>query len=84
MWSCERSIDTPAPASAVWKQYEDVAGWPAWNPGFESVRLGGPFLPGTNGSVVITTVPVPEPGALALAGLAAAAWGWRRRRISRR
>jgi len=51
MWSCERTITTSTPASAIWAQYEDVATWPAWNPGFESVRLTGPFRTGTTGTV---------------------------------
>ena len=47
MWQRSFSILTPAPVAAVWRLFEDVAGWPAWNAGIESISIDGPFADGT-------------------------------------
>ena len=47
MWTATASIDTTAPPQAVWRLFEDVAGWPAWNAGIEHIALNGPFATGS-------------------------------------
>ena len=47
MWTATASIDTTAAPQAVWRLFEDVAGWPAWNAGIERIALHGPFATGT-------------------------------------
>lgn len=51
MWSVEHSVDTPAPAEAVWRRYVDVATWPEWNSAVQSVHLDGEFVGGTTGTL---------------------------------
>ena len=43
MWTATASIETAASPQAVWRLFEDVAGWPAWNAGIERIELHGPF-----------------------------------------
>jgi hypothetical protein len=47
MWQRSFSIFTPAPVAAVWRLFEDVEGWTAWNAGIESIGIHGPFASGT-------------------------------------
>jgi len=47
MWEYEYSVETAASASAVWRQWSDVAAWPQWNEGIESITIDGPFAVGT-------------------------------------
>jgi hypothetical protein len=47
MWQRSFSILTPAPLAAVWRLFEDVEGWTAWNAGIESIVMNGPFQDGT-------------------------------------
>jgi hypothetical protein len=47
MWQRSFSILASAPVAAVWRLFEDVDGWPAWNAGIESISIDGPFADGT-------------------------------------
>lgn len=47
MWEYEYSVETAATAAAVWRHWSDVAAWPQWNEGIESIAINGPFAVGT-------------------------------------
>ncbi|MFL6698407.1 MAG: SRPBCC family protein [Vitreoscilla sp.] len=47
MWTDTTSIDTTASPQALWRLFEDVAGWTRWNAGIERITLHGPFAAGT-------------------------------------
>lgn len=47
MWTSTASIDTTAPPQALWRLFEDVAGWTRWNAGIERIALHGPFAAGS-------------------------------------
>jgi hypothetical protein len=46
-WAAAHTIETTASREAVWRLFEDVAGWPSWNAGIERIALLGPFANGT-------------------------------------
>lgn len=46
MWKAETDIDIEAESAHVWTLFADVAGWPKWNAGVESIELHGPFADG--------------------------------------
>jgi uncharacterized protein YndB with AHSA1/START domain len=48
MWEYEYSLETGAPATAIWRHWSDPAGWPAWNAGIATIRIDGPFAAGTS------------------------------------
>jgi hypothetical protein len=48
MWTTEHSIETIASPEAIWQQWADVAGWPAWNADLEKAELSGPFAAGSS------------------------------------
>lgn len=48
MWDYEYALQTPATPEAVWRRWSDVAGWPAWNDGIETIVVDGPFAAGTS------------------------------------
>ena len=47
MWTHSTSIATTATPEALWRLFEDVAGWTGWNAGIERIELHGPFAAGT-------------------------------------
>lgn len=47
MWKSETGIDIDAASARIWKLFADVAGWPKWNAGVESIALNGPFADGS-------------------------------------
>jgi uncharacterized protein YndB with AHSA1/START domain len=47
MWEYEHSVETSAPAEAVWEHWSDMEAWPQWNDGIESIKINGPFAVGT-------------------------------------
>jgi uncharacterized protein YndB with AHSA1/START domain len=47
MWTSTASIDTTASPQALWRLFEDVAGWTRWNAGIERIALHGPFASGS-------------------------------------
>ena len=47
MWEYEYSAETTAAAEVLWRHWTDMAAWPAWNAGIETIEVGGPFQVGT-------------------------------------
>jgi uncharacterized protein YndB with AHSA1/START domain len=47
MWTHSTSIATTASPQALWRLFEDVAGWTRWNAGIERIALRGPFASGS-------------------------------------
>jgi len=47
MWTHSTSIATTATPEALWRLFEDVAGWTGWNAGIERIALNGPFASGS-------------------------------------
>ncbi|MFJ5552930.1 SRPBCC family protein [Streptomyces sp. NPDC093225] len=47
MWTYEHSVETTAAPEAVWRHWEDVANWGAWNADIEKIETTGPFAAGT-------------------------------------
>ncbi len=47
MWTDSASIVTTASPQALWRLFEDVAGWTRWNAGIERIALHGPFATGS-------------------------------------
>ena len=47
MWTDTASIVTTASPQALWRLFEDVAGWTRWNAGIERIALHGPFAAGS-------------------------------------
>lgn len=47
MWTDTASIATTASPQALWRLFEDVAGWTRWNAGIERIALNGPFATGS-------------------------------------
>ena len=47
MWTDTASIVTTASPQALWRLFEDVAGWTRWNAGIERIALHGPFATGS-------------------------------------
>jgi hypothetical protein len=54
MWATEHSIETSAAPEEIWRQWADVADWPAWNGDIERIELIGPFAAG--GKILMTPV----------------------------
>ena len=47
MWEYEHSIETTANPEALWQHWTDMATWPQWNAGVETIDVEGPFEVGT-------------------------------------
>jgi uncharacterized protein YndB with AHSA1/START domain len=47
MWEYEYSVETSAAPEALWRHWSDMAAWPQWNDGIESIDVEGPFAVGT-------------------------------------
>lgn len=47
----EHTVETTAPASAVWQIWQDVAHWNTWDHGIEFATSDGPFIAGTTGTL---------------------------------
>jgi uncharacterized protein YndB with AHSA1/START domain len=47
MWEYEYSIETNAAREALWQHWSDMATWPQWNAGIETIDVEGPFAVGT-------------------------------------
>ena len=58
MWTFEHSQTTSAGLAHIFPLLSDVAGWPDWNEGVESVTLDGPFAEGARG---VMAMPGHEP-----------------------
>jgi uncharacterized protein YndB with AHSA1/START domain len=46
MWEYEYSVETIAAPEALWRHWSDMAAWPQWNDGIESIDVEGPFAVG--------------------------------------
>jgi hypothetical protein len=53
MWTFEHGQTTKAGTAEVFALLSNVAGWPEWNAGVESVTLDGPFVAGTRGVMAV-------------------------------
>jgi len=47
MWEYEHSVETTAAPGALWQHWSDMATWPQWNAGIETIDVEGPFAVGT-------------------------------------
>lgn len=47
MWTYQTEIDVEAEPQTLWALFADVAGWPRWNAGIETIDLRGPFANGS-------------------------------------
>ena len=47
MWEYEYSVETTAAPEALWRHWSDMAAWPKWNDGIETIEVEGPFEAGT-------------------------------------
>ena len=47
MWEYEYSVETTAAPEALWRHWSDMASWPQWNDGIETIDVEGPFEAGT-------------------------------------
>ena len=64
MWEYEYSVETTAAPEALWRHWADMAAWPQWNDGIETIDVEGPFETGT---AFAMTPPGDEPIRLRLA-----------------
>ncbi|HEY6783114.1 MAG TPA: SRPBCC family protein [Candidatus Dormibacteraeota bacterium] len=51
MWTYDYSAETVAEPEAIFDLFRDVATWPRWNPGVESMELDGAFAAGATGTM---------------------------------
>ena len=51
MWTYDYSAETVAEPEAIFDLFRDIATWPRWNPGVESMELDGAFAAGTTGTM---------------------------------
>jgi polyketide cyclase/dehydrase/lipid transport protein len=47
----KHTVETSAPASAIWHVWQDVSNWNTWDPGIEYSTSNGPFEAGTTGTL---------------------------------
>ncbi len=47
----KHTVQTTAPAWAIWQIWQDVSNWPTWDHGIESSSINGPFAVGTIGKL---------------------------------
>ena len=47
MWEYEHSVETTAAPTTLWQHWSDMATWPQWNGGIETIDVEGPFAVGT-------------------------------------
>ena len=47
MWEYEYSVETSADPEGLWRLWSDLATWPQWNDGIETIDVAGPFEVGT-------------------------------------
>ena len=46
MWEYEYSMETSAGAGELWRHWADMAAWPRWNDGIETIEPSRLFFPG--------------------------------------
>ncbi|MEU6410214.1 SRPBCC family protein [Microbispora sp. NPDC046933] len=71
MWEYEHSVETVASAGVVWRLWSDMAAWPRWNDGIESIEINGPFAVGTTFTM---TPPGDEPIRMRLVEIEPGKW----------
>jgi len=47
VWEYEYSVETTAAPEVLWRHWSDMAAWPQWNDGIETIDVEGPFEVGT-------------------------------------
>ena len=60
MWEYEYSVETTAAPEALWRHWADMAAWPQWNDGIETIDVEGPFEAGTVFIMTQITADFPE------------------------
>ena len=50
-WQHSEKVVTNATSKQIWALWQDAATWPRWDSELEWVKLGGPFVVGTKGSM---------------------------------
>lgn len=58
MWEYEYSVETSGDPEVLWRLWSDLATWPQWNDGIETIDVAGAFEVGT---AFIMTPPGDEP-----------------------
>ncbi len=53
-FSYERTVTTSADPAAIWELWSDTSTWAGWDPAVQDVRLDGPFVQGTTGTMTLT------------------------------
>jgi len=66
MWEYEHSVETTAAPQALWGHWSDMATWPQWNEGIDTIDVEGPFAVGT---AFTMTPPGQEPIRMRLADI---------------
>lgn len=57
-WQHSESVDTRATSKEIWAIWKDAANWPRWDSELEWVKLKGPFVEGTKGTMKPSGGPV--------------------------
>jgi uncharacterized membrane protein len=57
MWAYEHTVETEAPAEAIWRLWSDVSTWSSWDDDIEWARLDGPFAVGSRGKLKPKGIP---------------------------
>lgn len=47
----KHTVETKAPAKAIWEVWKDVSNWKSWDHGLEFSKIDGPFEAGTTGTL---------------------------------
>ena len=57
MWTYEHTLETKAPAEAIWRLWADVSTWSRWDDDIEWAQLEGSFAVGSRGRLKPKGIP---------------------------
>ena len=57
MWAYEHTLETEAPAEAIWRLWADVSTWSRWDDDIAWARLDGQFAVGSRGKLKPQGIP---------------------------